>query len=88
MSINSTNQLILMCSYVIIIVLLFVIRKYQNKLKKSKQEKLLISKTLNSFNPNDLQELNKNYQILIKMLDSIKDNKEIMDEKQYDKEIG
>lgn len=82
MSTGVTSQIILTCAYIVIIALLFVIRKYQKKLKKSKQETLLIHKTINSFNPNNLEELNRNYQILISMLDNIQKDENC------DEEIG
>ena len=89
MSISEMNQLILTFTYIIIIVLLLVIRNYQKKLKKAKEDRILITKTLNTFNPNNLEELNKNYQILIKLLDNIQNKSdEKKENKKYDEEIG
>ncbi len=94
MSTDTIFQLILSFTYLVIISLLFVIRSYQKKLAKTKDERILISKTLNSLNlnslnVNDLEELNKNYQILIKMLDGIKEDKENKEkETKCDEEIS
>lgn len=86
---NEINQLILTFTYIIVISLLLTVRNYQRKLKEAKEDNRRITTTLNSFNPNNLEELNKNYQILIKLLDNIQENKqEKKENEKYDEEIG
>lgn len=68
--------LIITIMNVIIISLLLVIRNYQKKISKIKQEHILIKNCINqTVKTNDLSELQGKYDILMKLLNNIQEGK-------------
>lgn len=88
---NSISQLFLTIAYVGLIFSLLVIRKYQKEIMKLRREQRMINEIYNfidtnaeidikSMNVNNIEELDRNYQLLIKILDSINVDRKIKKE--------